>query len=249
MSNRSFLSPRKPSAVRLVDVHPDGAAHRVSWGVLNLAHRLSQENPQPAAPGQYEQVRIQLDDCGYRFLPGHRLRLSVSTSYWPMVVPPPVAVTAVLETGGPTYLELPARTSGDSVTVHQPIDPSPLPDWPMHSPPAHRRLVERDLQTGLTHYRVYDDTGCQEIRPHGMRSRHTHEECYSIHRDDPLSYRATSTYVSELSREDWNTRTVSESRLSVDEEHFHIEASVSAWEGDDLVHQRRWKQSIPRDHC
>ncbi len=234
-------------AIRLVDVHPDGAAHRVSWGALNLAHRHIQERPTAMTPDRFEQVHIILDECGYRFQAGHRLRLSLSTCYWPMVVPSPFVVTATLETGDHTWLELPLRTGGDDIAVREPDDLALLPDWPMHSPPAHRRGVEHDLQGGRTYYRVFDDTGCQEIPPHGMHTRHTHEECYSIRRDDPLSYRATSTYVSELSRGAWSARTVSESELCLDAQNFHIRATVSAWEGDSLIHERHWQQTISRD--
>ena len=39
-------------AVRLVDVHPDGTSHRVSWGVLNLAHRQDNESLSEMTAGQ-----------------------------------------------------------------------------------------------------------------------------------------------------------------------------------------------------
>jgi putative CocE/NonD family hydrolase len=236
-------------AVRLVDVHPDGAAHRVSWGVINLAHRNGNASPLPVSPGEKIAVVIELDQCGYRFPVGHRIRLAVSTAYWPMLVPPPAAITATLSPGVETRLCLPIRAGGDEVDIPNPANSDPLPDWPMHSPAAHHRVVERSLQDGLTQYRVSDDTGEEEIPPHGMRIRHTHEECYSIRADDPLSYEATSTYVSELARGDWKTRTVSESRITVDSDNFHIRASVSAWENDALIHQRHREKSIPRDHC
>ena len=38
-------------AVRLCDVHPDGASLRVSFGILNLAHRDGHEAPTPLVPG------------------------------------------------------------------------------------------------------------------------------------------------------------------------------------------------------
>ena len=36
--------------VRLCDVHPDGASLRVSYGILNLAHRDGHETPAPLVP-------------------------------------------------------------------------------------------------------------------------------------------------------------------------------------------------------
>src|SRR5262249_34478978 len=74
---------------RLVDVHPDGAATRVSFGVINLAHRDGNAEPKAMTSGERTRIRLEFDACGYRFEKGHRIRLSLSTAYWPMVLPPP----------------------------------------------------------------------------------------------------------------------------------------------------------------
>ncbi|TIQ37098.1 MAG: hypothetical protein E5X48_06910 [Mesorhizobium sp.] len=34
-------------------------------------------------PGETVAVEMVLDACGYRFAPGHRLRLPFSSAYWP----------------------------------------------------------------------------------------------------------------------------------------------------------------------
>ncbi|TIS10391.1 MAG: hypothetical protein E5X14_01335, partial [Mesorhizobium sp.] len=39
-------------AVRLCDVHPDGASELISYGVLNLTHRNSHEFPEALVPGE-----------------------------------------------------------------------------------------------------------------------------------------------------------------------------------------------------
>ena len=76
-------------AVRLCDVHPDGASLRVSYGMLNLAHRDGHEAPAPLVPGRRYRVRIQLNDAGAVFPAGHRIRVALSTTYWPMIWPAP----------------------------------------------------------------------------------------------------------------------------------------------------------------
>jgi predicted acyl esterase len=233
--------------VRLNDVRPDGSSHRVSWGVLNLCHRMSNENPTAMRPGESETVTIVLDECGYRFLPGHRLRIAISTAYWPMISPPPEAVTATITLGQNTELSIPVRQGGDRFDVAAPDDPNPLADYRCISEPAHRRTVERDLQQNLTHYRVFDDTGEYETPGHCMRSRHTHEECFTISPTDPLSYHATSIYTCYMSRSDWDIRTVCESELRCDKEHYYLNAVVTAWEGAQQVNQRHWTRTIKRD--
>src|SRR5690606_37754313 len=55
---------------RIVDIHPDGTATRVSFGVVNLAHRDGNGDPQPLVPGEAAKISLNLDACGYRFAPG-----------------------------------------------------------------------------------------------------------------------------------------------------------------------------------
>lgn len=71
-------------AVRLSDVAADGRATRVTYGVLNLAHRAG-DSPEPLEPGRTYRVRIPLNGVAQVFPAGHRIRLSLSTSYWPLV--------------------------------------------------------------------------------------------------------------------------------------------------------------------
>jgi uncharacterized protein len=92
--------------VRLCDVHPSGESLRVSFGVLNLAHRDSHATPSPLVPGGRYRVRIQLNDCAATFAAGHRIRLALSTTYWPMIWPSPQDATVTILGG---TLDLPRR--------------------------------------------------------------------------------------------------------------------------------------------
>ena len=47
------------------------------------------------------EVRIPLRTTGYRFSPGHRIRLTVLTSYWPVLWPSPFEGELRLHRGGP----------------------------------------------------------------------------------------------------------------------------------------------------
>ncbi|MGI9316050.1 MAG: CocE/NonD family hydrolase [bacterium] len=234
-------------AVRLLDVHPDGACHRVSWGVLNLTHRDDDENPKPMKPGVTESISITLNECGYRFLPGHKIGMAVSTAYWPMVMPPPERVTATLSLGEHTWLTIPTYHGDNPLDIPEPEDSSPLPTYRYHLEPEHRRIVEKDLQRNWTHYRVFDDTGEYEVPEHGMCIRHTHEECWSIVPDDPATSSADSTYTCTMRRDDWSIRIVTESSLRCDADFFYLKASVTAWEEEQVFNQRQWETKIERD--
>jgi len=91
---------------RLCDVHPSGQSLRVSFGALNLTHRDSHAAPSPLAPGQRYRVQLKLNDCGASFPAGHRIRLALSTTYWPMIWPAPQDATVTILGGA---LDLPAR--------------------------------------------------------------------------------------------------------------------------------------------
>jgi uncharacterized protein len=88
--------PMANLAVHLCDVHPGGESLRVSYGVLNLAHRDGHENPALLAVGQRYRVRIQLNDAGAVFPAGHRIRLALSTAYWPIIWPSPEKATLTI---------------------------------------------------------------------------------------------------------------------------------------------------------
>lgn len=85
-------------AVRLVDVHPDGTATRVAFGVLNLAHRDGNAQPRAMEPGRKTRITLALDACGYRFRTGNRIRVSLSTSYWPLILPSPTDPGLTIDT-------------------------------------------------------------------------------------------------------------------------------------------------------
>src|SRR4029077_6863140 len=104
-------APVAQLAARLFDVAPDGRVTRGSYHGLNLTPRGGHEHPEPLEPGRYYTVSVSLNDCGHRFLPGHRIRLSIATAYWPIVWPAPYPATLTIRTGD-SALALPLRQGG-----------------------------------------------------------------------------------------------------------------------------------------
>ncbi|MDZ7774932.1 MAG: CocE/NonD family hydrolase [Bacteroidales bacterium] len=95
-------------AVRLSDVARDDKATRVTYGLLNLCHHKSHESPELLEPGMTYKVQVQLNHIAQSFPAGNRLRLSISTSYWPLSWVPPRPVRLTVHTGN-SSLELPIR--------------------------------------------------------------------------------------------------------------------------------------------
>lgn len=75
--------------VRLSDVAPDGASSQVTMGILNLTHRESHAAPAPMVPEALTSVTVPLRAAGYRFEAGHRIRISIASSCWPVIWPSP----------------------------------------------------------------------------------------------------------------------------------------------------------------
>jgi putative CocE/NonD family hydrolase len=241
------LSSDQPLAfvvARLCDVAPDGSSVRIAHGFLNLCHRASREDPAPMVPGQGVEVAFALDQMGYRLAAGHRLRLALSTSYWPFVWPSPAAATLTV-TGG--SLTLPVHHGADA------------PEWT--PPPAEhaapwkhrviragqtRRFIEQDLITGTRALVVEDDLGDHENLAHGLMTGETMSERWEIRPDDPLSARAVHTWEQRLSRGGWSVRTRAEATMTATATHLRMQARLTAWEGGTKVFERQWDDEVPR---
>ena len=84
--------------------------------------------------GKRVTVRVPLNDIAYSFKAGHRVRVAISTTYWPMVWPAPEPVTLRLTTGA-SVLELPVR-------ARRPIDAKVRFGPPEQGPPMAKVVVE-----------------------------------------------------------------------------------------------------------
>lgn len=69
--------------VRLIDVAPDGMARDVSLGVVRARYRAGLENPSLIEPGEVVRYTIEMNPTSNAFLPGHRIRLDITSSDFP----------------------------------------------------------------------------------------------------------------------------------------------------------------------
>ncbi len=68
---------------KLVDVFPDGRAIFLTDGILRARYRLSLTEPELLSPDEVVEVDLDLSVTSNVFLPGHRIRLEVSSSNFP----------------------------------------------------------------------------------------------------------------------------------------------------------------------
>jgi hypothetical protein len=212
--------------VRLCDLHPSGESLRVSYGVLNLTHRDGHEKPAPLAIGERYRVRVQLNDAGAVFPADHKVRLAISTAYWPMIWPSPEQATLLIFGG---TLDLPQRPL-------QAIDATLLPfAEPEAAPPEMPTAIRRD---GVRAERI--DRIALELSAEGKSQFHVED-------DDPLSAMAELRRTQTMSRDEWQIRLETQIRLSSTASIFRLQGSLRAWEGANEVCRREWDRSIPRD--
>ncbi len=237
-------------AVRLCDIWPNGASARVTWGLLNLTHRESHEEPTPLKPGERYVVTIPLNAIAYRLLPGHRWRLSVSAVYWPHAWPSPEPVTLTVLAGASSRLDLPVRASNPAdAQLAALADPECAP--PLNVEVVRRGSISRNLRhelaTGLFELSVRRDYG-QRHFPNGINYEEFACDTYSILQGDPLSAAVRCDRSVAISRNDWQTRVETTSMMSGDATSFRVSNVLDAYEGNARVFLKTWHLSVPRDH-
>lgn len=239
----------KPHALlvaRLCDVGPDGRSVRICHGILNLRHRDSMENPTPVPVGQAFGVELSLDEMGYRLAPGHRLRLALSTTYWPFVWPSPEAATVTVLEGS---LDLPRHhgSAGDEWTP-PPVETAAPWAHAVLRKGASARRIEHDLIGGRVALVVEEDGGEVENLTHGLITGEASREIWSIDPADPLSARAEIEWHQSLRRGDWAVRTRAHARMEATRDGLHMTARLEAWEGGTQVFARDFSELVRRDH-
>ncbi|MBU0581609.1 MAG: CocE/NonD family hydrolase [Alphaproteobacteria bacterium] len=235
--------PRAMVAVRLCDVQPDGASTRITYGVLNLCHRDSHQFPRNVVPGEPIQVVLQLDDIAYSVKPGNRLRVAISSTYWPLVWPSPEPVALTLAEGA---IDLPVRPSGqgDEWSFAEPEAATP---WKIETlrPSTNSRTVKRTAD-GRVRLDIVDDFGEVRDLDHGLVSGGTAEESWTIDPDDPLSAHGSTRWTQTLSRDGWSVSTETLTEMTSDATSFHLRGRIVAREGSRLVFERDFDETAPR---
>ena len=236
--------PQAQIAVRLNHIHADGAATRITYGVMNLTHLAGHDQVRELEPGKTYQVDVALDHIAYRLPQGDRLRVSVSTSYWPLLWPMPHAATLTVTQG---TLNLPISQHGENAERVFP-DPDATPAWQTQTlrPANNERRRETDLKTGITRLEIIDDFGCVQDADHGLIIEGVAREWWDIHPDDPLSARGKTHWTERRARGDWDTRTETYATMWADQTHFHISARLEAYENDRLIFEKDIADSVPR---
>ncbi|MBV2153396.1 CocE/NonD family hydrolase [Kitasatospora sp. SUK 42] len=233
---------------RLCVVGPEGASELLSRGVLDVGG---------AGGGVGEggaEVEVELAACAATVPAGHRLRLALSSVYWPWVWPPADDTGYAVDPSRST-LGLPVRhLAADIGTAPITFGTPSLPDLldihvtePLTARPEHVTVHDIGRHEWRTELSPAGDG--TRTHPDGLvRDEHT-VTAYRVLTGAPLSAQARSDRTVRLERPDigWDVTVQTRTQLRCDAGHFISVVQLRALEAGSVVFTREWQHRVPRE--
>ena len=252
--NVSADAPRANWMVRLSDVAPDGTVTQVAGAAFNGTHRNSAREPEDIVSGEAFDLEIEMHFTSWVFPKGHRIRFAVSNAQWPMLWPTPYPMTTTLRLGGAngSFVELPIAPPGH---LESPafLPPKPDPKYPGYesidagtsSGYGEISSVDRNPQTGEV-TATATNSGATKY-PWGME---TYQETIVHKTSDahPENTSMTGTHRLEVKLEGRTLLWEGKLSFSSDRENFYYQYSRRISENGELVREKSWQETIPRDY-
>lgn len=233
----SFDGPHALLALRLNEVAPSGASARVTFGLRRL------KRPEGVAPGTPFVAVIPIKGVAHEFAAGSRLRLALSTSYWPMVWPEPALNAVTIE---PASLRLalpgmPPAAHHEQPAYGEAVHACPVPTETL-SPGSVSREVRWDQSTGRVELVSRSRHATWSIDGLVVGGSGGHD--YAVLPAEGTSARAGFHSVQTYEREAWKIRLDSGSEVYWQEGRLVLEARYDAYEAGERVFSRRWKRDF-----
>ena len=236
-------------AVRLEDVLPDGRVALVAGGLINGAQRRSRLRPEPLVPGEAADLEFDLHLTTWTFQPGHRVRLSVSNSLFPMIWPTPDPMTTTLVTGvEATRVELPVvDTARLGAPAFRPAEKREVRTdardlgsdvWPQGT-----SEWKRDAVRGVVTY-TWSGRSRYEIRD--RRFEASEKNVYETNESDPAGSRFLGEDSDRIELPGRTVDILTSVEIRSDAKTFHVTFGRRVLENGGLVRERTWRESIPR---
>lgn len=237
--------PTAQVAVRVCDVHPDGSSTRISVGVLNLNHSDNHATFTQLDPDTWYSVEVALKHVAYKVPQGHRLRISISTAYWPLIWPSADHATLTLNPAK-SMIEVPYRETWET-EFEPPVYDKPV-SYDGESLRAYdsQRMVHHDYKTGLVCLETRDDFGRQHFNSCQTEIDMRMKQFQTIHPDDPLSAESELFYELDMGRDGWWTGLTAHYHMHCDYDYFYITARWQALEGEHVIFEKEFKETIER---
>ena len=241
--------PVATCVVRLSEVSPEGVSSLVATGVLNLTHRRSDTDPEPMpADGSPVEVRIPLRASGYRFAAGNRIRLTVLTSYWPVLWPSPQPGELRVHRGPatPSRLVLPVLPAS-AATPEPPAfrtEPAGLRDvgGSEEDPPTWQ--VTEDVLQGTVAVTIGE--GGASLLEDGSRVYSSERLVLTASDADPAHTRLDGDVAYRWTGDGFDVGIRATGVIASDEEAFDVRVDLDVRLDDEPFFAREWSERIPR---
>jgi hypothetical protein len=252
--NVSADAPLAHWFVRLSDVAPDGTVTQVAGAGFNGAHRESAYEPKALKPGEVFPLEIDMHMTSWVFPKGHRIRFAVSNAAWPMIWPTPYPMTTSLHLGGknPSRVVIPVAPYADRPKPNflPPAEDPSLPGyrdlgWASGGGDYGIKTASRDHRSGATTI-VSGGTGGHEY-PWGA-AEHTNETVYEVHDDRPDAASLRSDHKTTVRLDGRTLLFQGLLDFSSDRDHFFYSYTRRLLENGELLREKTWNETIPRDH-
>ena len=235
--------PAGQVVVRLCEVAPDGRSRLLSWGARNLA--LSDDfSARRTFASKRLSVEVPLFDLVDSIAAGNRLRVALSTSYWPILWPSAKSARVALHAARCSVL-LPVRAarSADAVTMREPEVARSF-TWTGLRPGEYRRQEATDIASGEHMLTITDDMGVGRIEEIGLTISECTRRTFRIRPSDPSSAALETEMTCRFSRDTWSAETRIRGLVSGDGAGMLILHELEAREGDRTVYAHEERNSV-----
>jgi putative CocE/NonD family hydrolase len=246
-------STRANWVVRVSDVAPDGQVTQVAGAAFNGTHRNSARSPEDIVPGEVFPLEFELHSTSWVFPAGHRIRVAVSNSMWPMLWPTHTPFTSTLAIGGDhgASIQLPVIPPGSERSPDF-KDPVPGPtlagfktlDSGNSTGYAAITEIRTDPETGEA-YGFATNTGVRQF-PWGIR-RFEEEIEHRTSDENPAYTSVTGTYALTQELEDRTLRFEQDVSFTSDEKNFRLKFDRRVYVDGELYRENSWDEEIARD--
>ncbi len=268
--NLTISSDKKISLVscRINDYNPkNNSSILISWGILNLSHRNSNEFPEYLIPNKKYKISIKLDVLGIKFEKGHILELSLSTTDWPQAWPTPEVSTISLYTNESELILPVLKTDEDNNDIIAKVELPP----PQCMIPTKREILRKENRKKIINFNNetgeyiiddYSDEGNLKLIKNGKLSNieygSINKNKWIIKKKEPLSAFNKCEWELNLGRDnDWQIKIITKSIMKCDYENFYLINELKGFESggvkDDgdydfkLIADYKWEDTIKRD--
>lgn len=236
---------------QLSDVDEDGAVTRVSYGVMNLTHLEGHGKVVELTPGEKVKAFVGLDCCAHKFPKGHRIRLSLATTFWPMFWPMPEDATLSLDLSTAKFI-LPEFNGSDSAGPNMNPECAALTPTTFLSEGRVDRSISYDILTdtwtcitdgvgGVFGEGVYRFDEVDVMVEHNLKRELT------LTNGDPLSAKYTIYQQMKLGREGWMTDADIVVTQSSDMDNFYITGHMKIKLNEEQVFEREYDFKVKRN--